>query len=324
MENRDITPTEEEVLAKFDDFNKNDSVESNASSADFTLLSAPIDNFQIVDARGLNQNTWYPVTVRVAGNRISRIQIVNDLRNNGPVDWSRHSSAQFTVIKVWETIGSNWGEHSPIPRRVLTSEVNWTQNDIDPVRNLFQFGAHSREVFYVRGGGRYRVVLSDGADMLTLHPTGFTCPGDGRAAPIIAMPASDINNNNANFNNLLPAIPVGMSIIRPLHAPSIRLSSDKRLKENIKSYITDKSILDLDVKEFTFKDSVEKTIGILAQDLREHFPDLVKGSEGENSFLSIEETKLSYLLLLELKKTNLKLEKVCTELEELKKQIKGK
>lgn len=85
-------------------------------------------------------------------------------------------------------------------------------------------------------------------------------------------------------------------------------SSDFRLKQNIKSYKAEKSILDLDVKEFEYINDAahKKHIGAIAQDVQEICPEIVY--EDANGYLSIEENKLVYLLLNEVK--------------ELKKEIK--
>lgn len=52
--------------------------------------------------------------------------------------------------------------------------------------------------------------------------------------------------------------------------------------------------------EFDFKETKKHTIGCLAQDLQEICPEIV--SEDEKGFLSIEESKIIYLLLDEVKK----------------------
>ena len=85
-------------------------------------------------------------------------------------------------------------------------------------------------------------------------------------------------------------------------------SSDFRLKQNIKSYKAEKSILDLDVKEFEYINDAthKKHIGAIAQDVQEICPEIVY--EDANGYLNIEENKLVYLLLNEVK--------------ELKKEIK--
>ena len=89
-------------------------------------------------------------------------------------------------------------------------------------------------------------------------------------------------------------------------AQSYIATSDRRLKQNIKDYTCEKSILDLQVKEFEYIDDNNHTkhIGCIAQDLQEICPELVH--EDINGYLSIEENKLVYLLLQEVK--NLKKE----------------
>ena len=85
-------------------------------------------------------------------------------------------------------------------------------------------------------------------------------------------------------------------------------TSDKRLKENIKSFKNEKSILDLPIYKFNFKSDKDKKthIGCIAQDLREICPEIVH--EDEDGYLSIEESKLVYLLLNEVKKIQKEIE----------------
>lgn len=94
-------------------------------------------------------------------------------------------------------------------------------------------------------------------------------------------------------------------------AQSFNALSDKRLKENIVEYSPNKSILDLPIYSYNFISDEKKTkkIGCLAQDLKEICPEIVK--EDNNGYLSIEENKIVYLLLDEVKK----LKKIVDELE---------
>jgi hypothetical protein len=98
-----------------------------------------------------------------------------------------------------------------------------------------------------------------------------------------------------------------------LHAAGFYSNSDKRLKEDIKEYQPKNSILDLPVVEFKYKDTKQHTLGCIAQDLQEICPEIV--NRDNKGFLTIEESKLTYLLLLELKK-------VKTETKELRNEIK--
>ena len=85
-------------------------------------------------------------------------------------------------------------------------------------------------------------------------------------------------------------------------ALSFNAVSDKRLKENIVEYSPNKSILDLPIYSYNFISDEKKTkkIGCLAQDLKEICPEIVK--EDDKGYLSIEENKIVYLLLDEVKK----------------------
>lgn len=106
----------------------------------------------------------------------------------------------------------------------------------------------------------------------------------------------------------------------PIKAPYFDATSDKRLKENIIPFIPEKSILDLPVYTFNFKSdkNKKKHVGCLAQDLQEICPDLV--NEDSQGYLSIEESKITYLLLEEVKE----LKKQVEELKEKINELEGK
>lgn len=87
--------------------------------------------------------------------------------------------------------------------------------------------------------------------------------------------------------------------------------SDIRLKKNIKTFEPHKSILDLPIVEFDYKSDNSHHIGCIAQDLKEICPELV--SEDANGYLMIEESKIVYLLIDEVKELK-------KEVEELKKK----
>lgn len=90
--------------------------------------------------------------------------------------------------------------------------------------------------------------------------------------------------------------------------PTTTVSSDLRLKENIKEYKPEKSILDLEVKEFDLKSDGSHHIGCIAQELEQICPEIVH--KNEDGYLSIEETKIVYLLLDEVKKLKKEIEEL--------------
>lgn len=113
----------------------------------------------------------------------------------------------------------------------------------------------------------------------------------GNLAAIIALNAQNGNISAQSFN-----------ASGEITAQSFNALSDKRLKENIVEYSPNKSILDLPIYSYNFISDEKKTkkIGCLAQDLREICPEIVK--EDDKGYLSIEENKIVYFLLDEIKK----------------------
>ena len=91
-----------------------------------------------------------------------------------------------------------------------------------------------------------------------------------------------------------------ITVTGTITAGSFNATSDRRLKTNIINYKPEKSILDLEVKKFDFIDGPKNQIGCIAQDLQEICPEIV--NEDKNGYLSIQESKLVYLLLDEIKK----------------------
>lgn len=110
-----------------------------------------------------------------------------------------------------------------------------------------------------------------------------------------ALPTLRVQGGNINCNG-------------NIQGATVTTTSDARLKENVISYTPEKSILDLDVKKFDFINGEKNQIGCIAQDLKEICPEIV--SEDENGYLSIQESKIVYLLLNEVKKLKEELEKI--------------
>ena len=101
--------------------------------------------------------------------------------------------------------------------------------------------------------------------------------------------------------------------ITKIQAKTFDAISDIRKKTAIQDYICKKSILDLPIKEFEFIDDETHTkhIGCIAQDLQEICPEIVH--EDADGYLSIEETKLIYLLLQKVKELKKKLKTLKEE-----------
>ena len=82
---------------------------------------------------------------------------------------------------------------------------------------------------------------------------------------------------------------------------TVNTSSDIRLKTNIQDFVPKASILDLPIKTFEYiNDETHQThIGCIAQDLQKLYPELV--TTLSDGYLAVNELKLVYLLLDEVK-----------------------
>lgn len=108
---------------------------------------------------------------------------------------------------------------------------------------------------------------------------------------------------NMNGNNISGAGTVQAAVFSA--------TSDARLKTNIIPYQNSNSILNLPIYQFDFIDGPQKQIGCLAQDLQKICPELV--ADRGDGFLAINETKLIYLLLGEIKRLDSELNKLKKE-----------
>lgn len=60
-------------------------------------------------------------------------------------------------------------------------------------------------------------------------------------------------------------------------------------------------MLDLSVKEFNYKVSKIKSVGVIAQEVQKLFPDAVSADE-KTGYLSVDDRSLMYMLMAEVKK----------------------
>jgi len=88
----------------------------------------------------------------------------------------------------------------------------------------------------------------------------------------------------------------------------LTLASDMRLKSNIISLgSTLTKLLNIDGKSYTFTNTGDKSVGVLAQDIQKQFPDLVK--ERQDGMLTVNYQGLIPVVINALKEQNIELEK---------------
>lgn len=127
-----------------------------------------------IDASGLDENTWYPVTI-AAGERMNiRVEVLVALDSGTKPSWSTHERG-FSVRKIWEFAPYAWGVNSRSILTVHLSDFNFANTD--PVRGLSTLSNYDTCYVYVRGGGKYHFYASHGARVI-LH-TDTYAPGSG-------------------------------------------------------------------------------------------------------------------------------------------------
>lgn len=125
-----------------------------------------------IDASGLDENTWYPVTI-AAGERMNiRVEVLVALDSGTKPSWSTHKRG-FSVRKIWEFAPYAWGVNSRSMFAVHLSDFNFAKTD--PVRGLSTLSNYDTCYVYVRGGGKYHFYASHGARVI-LH-TDTYAPG---------------------------------------------------------------------------------------------------------------------------------------------------
>lgn len=139
------------------------------------------------------------------------------------------------------------------------------------------------------------------------------CFGDINAAGVIAL--KSLNNENITGIVLQQAqgntqghiklhfksdtYPDYFEFSHPVCSSSFNATSDARLKENFQELKTG-NILDLPTYKFDYINGAKNQIGCKAQDLQKICPEIV--DENSDGYLSIQESKIVYLLLEEVKK----------------------
>lgn len=127
-----------------------------------------------IDASGLDENTWYPVTI-AAGERMNiRVEVLVALDSGTKPSWSTHERG-FSVRKIWEFAPYARGVNSRSILAVHLSDFNLANTD--PVRGLSTLSNYDTCYVYVRGGGKYHFYASHGA-IVILH-TDTYAPGSG-------------------------------------------------------------------------------------------------------------------------------------------------
>ena len=122
-----------------------------------------------IDASGLDENTWYPVTIATGARMCMRAEVLVALDSGTNPSWSTHKKG-FSTRKIWEWAPSTWGVNAVSDIKVYLSD--FAHAKLDPVRGL-DFLSHYETCFvFVRGGGKYYFYTSHGAQVI-LHTSTY-------------------------------------------------------------------------------------------------------------------------------------------------------
>ena len=142
-----------------------------------------------IDASGLDENTWYPVTI-AAGERMNiRVEVLVSLDSGTKPSWSTHERG-FSTRKIWEFAPNAWGVNRDSNITIYLSD--FVHADIDPVRGLGNLSHFDTCYVFVRGGGKYHFYASHEAKVI-LH-TDTYAPGDQSVSPTTETPAGIVAN----------------------------------------------------------------------------------------------------------------------------------
>ena len=145
--------------------------------------------FTEIDTSGLDENTWYPVTI-AAGERMNiRVEVLVSLDSGTKPSWSTHERG-FSTRKIWEFAPNAWGVNLDSETTIYLSD--FIHADIDPVRGLGNLSHFDTCYVFVRGGGKYHFYASHEAKVI-LH-TDTYAPGDQSVSPTTETPAEIVAN----------------------------------------------------------------------------------------------------------------------------------
>ena len=137
-----------------------------------------------IDASGLDEDTWYPVTISARERMNIRVEVLVSLDSGTKPSWSTHERG-FSTRKIWEFAPYAWGVNRDSNITIYLSD--FVHADIDPVRGLGNLSHFDTCYVFVRGGGKYHFYASHEAKVI-LH-TDTYAPGDQNVSPTTETPA---------------------------------------------------------------------------------------------------------------------------------------
>lgn len=150
-----------------------------------------------IDTSGLNNNTWYPVTMVIGNSQQTRIRIEGN--TNANATWNSRSDKNMALILDYTVNGSQWGWTQVVRTIHAYQEGAGTSSCL---RGLGQLTNSSTEYVYVRGGAKYNFYVSRFITP-TLRTSTYTTSSQS-VAPATSAPAA-ISRNVAYISDTVAA-----------------------------------------------------------------------------------------------------------------------
>lgn len=150
-----------------------------------------------IDASGLNNNTWYPVTMVIGNSQQTRIRIEGN--TNANATWNSRSDKNMALILDYTVNGSQCGWTQVVRTIHAYQEGAGTSSCL---RGLGQLTNSSTEYVYVRGGAKYNFYVSRFITP-TLRTSTYTTSSQS-VAPATSAPAA-ISRNVAYISDTVAA-----------------------------------------------------------------------------------------------------------------------
>lgn len=129
-------------------------------------------NRQTIDLSTLDDNTYYPCSIRVEPYESTTINIFVSLNSGTKPSWSTHTSG-FTMNLSWQVFGGGWGV-TGVQRKILNNYWQSTSNKVRPCGGIEQNTMASTEIVYLRGGGKYFYTVSNNQNKFEVNTSGYT------------------------------------------------------------------------------------------------------------------------------------------------------
>lgn len=255
---------------------------------------------------------------QLGANGVSGSQLITNMRvdytNSGSVYIDVYITANSTYSNTYYISGEGYGTfqtptivssasgsvQSFTPKLGLSSNQSYIHTGESLGRRIL-YGASRNSGFKYDYTGSECLIMSSGtysSSSIHFYTSNRLSMNDSNGQWNTTTPCMSIKNACVGIN-AVPDSSYNLYVNGAVKATSYNATSDRRLKENFTNFVSTQSILDLPIYKFDFINGEKNKIGCMAQDLQNICPDIVHCDS--NGYLTIEESKIVYLLLDKMK-----------------------